>query len=122
MIRCYNLAISGGTSTSALTFVPEVVRLKPRACLIETQINDCSTNAAISTTMSTININSIIDQIRAGSPGTKMVLMTMSPVVGSGLMRSVEPALKCTTAFTAMWRLLKASISLISTRFGPERR
>lgn len=103
-LRYYNFGIPGGTSVDGLALAPKVAGLRPRVAVIEFCVNDAATAKSVSLAQSLANTEAIIDAFQASWPETQVVLMTMSPVIGSAV--ASRPNL---SAYHGQYRTLAAS-------------
>ncbi len=101
-VRVYNFGKDGARSDQGVTDYPQVAALRPKAVLIEYQMNDCTVAYATSQARTI----SIIDGIRAASPGTLVFLMTMNPTYAGASDVSSRALLP---SFYQMYRDLAAS-------------
>lgn len=79
-VRVYNFSKDGAQSSQGLIEYPKACALKPKAILIEYQMNDCT----ISYSTSQSRTLEIINGIKSLSPFTLIYLMTMNPVFTAG--------------------------------------
>lgn len=79
-VRTYNFGVPGGVTVNGIAKAPLAINMQPKAILIEFLMNDClgTSTDCIANTISLLNI------LKAGSPGSKLFLMTMNPVVAGG--------------------------------------
>lgn len=79
-VRVYDLGKPAMASDWGLENIQHVANAKPKIACFEFAINDAYTSYNISLAQSRANAEAIIDAIRAGSPGTRIYMMTMNPV------------------------------------------
>jgi lysophospholipase L1-like esterase len=82
-VRFYDLGEAARASNWGLTNISQVVATRPQVAVIEFAINDAYTSFNISLAQSRTNTEGMINAIRSGSPGTRIFIMTMNPVLTS---------------------------------------
>lgn len=78
-ITFYDLGKPGSTSEWGLANIHNVVNTKAKAFIFEWSFNDAGTMTVES---SRANALAIINAVRAGSPGTRIIMQTMNPALG----------------------------------------
>lgn len=74
-VRIHNFSKDGAQSSQGVIEYPKACALKPKALLIEYQMNDCLVSQATSRSRTL----SIINGVKALSPSTQIYLVTMNP-------------------------------------------
>jgi lysophospholipase L1-like esterase len=78
--RVKNRGIGSNSTAHVLSRTAPIAKAKPSKIFIEVGINDLAFNVPLQTIM--INFRSIIDTIRAYSPGTGIYITTLLPTIG----------------------------------------
>lgn len=85
-VRVFNAAQGGMWSGWGVGHLQErVLRLQPDAVFIEFAINDAHRNFYTSVELARLNLENMIDRIKAMYPKSDVVLLTMNPPTGVGL-------------------------------------
>lgn len=90
-VSIHIVAMSGATSSWALSAVDQVVALNPDIVLMEFYANDAALNRMISPRESAGNIGVVLDRFHADIPKARVILMSMNPI--SGLRGLIRPFL-----------------------------
>lgn len=101
-IRTYNFGIGGADIDDASAVSGRVIELRPRVITVEYSMNDCQLDFS-HVQAATI---AMLDELKNGTPGSSIFLMTMNPVVGSSLSATSRPNLGI---FYQMYRDLAVS-------------
>jgi hypothetical protein len=93
-VRVYNYSKDGAQSSQGVIEYPKACALRPRAVIIEYQMNDCTVSLSTSQTRTL----EIINGIKSLSPNTLIFLMTTNPVITAGGSDAFpsRPSIKCT--------------------------
>lgn len=81
-IYMYDCGLAGALTTQFIANTWMVVNLKPAMCVIEYASNDARTTNGISVAQHKTNLLTGIAAIKAGTPSTKLMLMTTNPMLG----------------------------------------
>ncbi|EPE95703.1 SGNH/GDSL hydrolase family protein [Rhizobium grahamii] len=82
--RTYDFGSPGKASDYGVTIVSQVVAMKPKVAVIEYAMNDAVTTSGISVAAFQSNLVLMLQAFWAGSPATKLFLMTMNPAISPG--------------------------------------
>lgn len=109
-IFSYNFGVGGGNINTGHTVKDRVITLRPSAILIEYSMNDCNLDFSYARTQTI----ALLDDLKAGTPGSLLFLMTMNPVVGDSLSATLRDDLGI---YYQMYRDLAVSedVGLIDT-------
>lgn len=75
-LRTYNFGIPGGYSSDGVSQMARVAGMKSKVILVEFLMNDCLGT----TTNCQSNTTTLVNGLKAASPGSAIFLMTMNPV------------------------------------------